>query len=266
MSAVAAMFRADFQAALSYRVQMVLSVGGVLLSVVPLYFVAGALQPVMAEAIRQEGQDYFGFVVMGTVAFLFVSGAVSALPGAIGACIRTGTLEAMFSTPAPLTSLLTGLLAYPFFWLTARAAVMVLAAWGLGADIAWSRLPAAAALLALIAVSHLPFGLLAAAAILAFRTAGPIAKIVLTLSGLLGGVYYPTHVIPAWIESLSRALPLTYGLRALRRVFLDGASFMTVVPDVVMCAGMAAAGLLVSIVVFRGSLRYARRSGTLAQY
>lgn len=266
MSAVAAMFRADLRTALSYRLQMMFAVAGVLLSVVPLYFVAGALQPLMAESIRDQGQEYFGFLVMGMVAFLFVTGAVTALPSAVGSAIRTGTLEAMFSTPAALPSLLVGFVVYPFSWTGVRAFVLVVGAWTLGADFAWSHLPTAAAILALIILSHVPFGLLAAAAILAFRTAGPLGTIVLTLSGLLGGVYYPTNVIPGWIESLSAALPLTYGLRALRRVLLDGASLGAVGWDIAICAGIAGALLAFAVVTFRASLRYARRSGTLAQY
>jgi ABC-2 type transport system permease protein len=220
----------------------------------------------MAESIRDQGHEYFGFLIMGMVAFLFVSGAVTALPSAVGSAIRTGTLEAMFSTPASLASLLVGFVVYPFSWIGVRASVLVVGAWTLGADIAWSHLPTAAAILALIILSHVPFGLLAAAAILAFRTAGPLGTIVLTLSGLLGGVYYPTHVIPSWIESLSAALPLTYGLRALRRVLLDGASLGAVTSDLLICSAYGVILFGVATLVFTTSLRYARRSGTLAQY
>lgn len=266
MNAVAAMFRADIRSALSYRLQMLLSVGGVLVSVIPLYFIADALQPVMAESIRQEGQQYFGFLILGMVAFLFVSGAVTALPGAVGGGIRTGTLEALFSTPAPSLSLLAGFIAYPFAWTAARALVLIVGAWGLGADIAWQHVPAATIILTLIVLAHLPFGLFASAAVLAFRTAGPLDKIVLTLSGLLGGVYYPTHVIPSWIESLSAVLPLTYGLRALRRVLLDGASLRAVSTDALVCAAFACILSITAFLMFRWSLRHARRSGTLAQY
>lgn len=266
MRALAAMFRADLRSALSYRVQMLLSVAGILLSIVPLYFIADALQPVMAESIRPEGQQYFGFLIMGMVAFLFVSGAVTALPGAVGGGIRTGTLEALFSTPTPLPSLFAGFLAYPFAWIAARAFVMIVGAWALGADMAWRHIPAAMIILALIVLSHLPFGILATAAVLAFRTAGPLGKVVVTLSGLLGGVYYPTHVIPAWLESLSVVLPLTYGLRAFRRVLLDGAPLTAVSADVVTCAAFGTVLLGAALLTLRWSLRYARRSGTLGQY
>ena len=59
---------------------------------------------------------------------------------------------------------------------------------------------------------------------IAFRTAGPIPRGIVLISTFLGGVYYPTHIVPGWLENISAALPLTYGLRALRRVLLDGAA------------------------------------------
>jgi ABC-2 type transport system permease protein len=89
---------------------------------------------------------------------------------------------------------------------------------------------------------------------------------VLLLSGLLGGVYYPTSVIPSWIQSLSSVVPLTYGLRALRRVWLDGVGYREVLPDVLTLAAMALVLLALGIGAFVTGMRYARRAGTLAHY
>jgi ABC-2 type transport system permease protein len=121
-------------------------------------------------------------------------------------------------------------------------------------------------ILALIVMAYFGIGLMAAAMVLAFRTTGPLPQVVLLLSGLLGGVYYPTSVIPSWIQSLSSVVPLTYGLRALRRVWLDGLALREVIPDVVTLAGMAIALLALGVAVFATGMRYARRAGTLAQY
>jgi ABC-2 type transport system permease protein len=121
-------------------------------------------------------------------------------------------------------------------------------------------------ILLLIVMAYFAIGLMAAAMVLAFRTTGPLPQVVLLLSGLLGGVYYPTSVIPSWIQSVSSVVPLTYGLRALRRVWLDGAPVGEVVPDVLVLAGMAIALLTLGIGIFAAGMRYARRAGTLAQY
>lgn len=266
MRAATALMLASWRTAKSYRLELVFSLGGLLLSVVPTYFVADALQPTMAEAIEAEGDQYFGFLIVGMVAFSLLSTAANRLPDALSSAVRTGTLEAVFGTPASIPAVLAGLSGYGFVWSATRGALLFLAGWGLGAEYVWSQLPAAVVILALIVAAHLPFGILAAAAYVVFRTTGPIPRAVVALSGLLGGVYYPTHVIPSWIEHLSAAFPLTYGLRALRRTLLEGQPLPSVTGDVLILTLFAAVLLAGSLAVFAAALRYGRRAGSLAQY
>lgn len=266
MRVVAALVRAGWRTARTYRLDLVLSLGGLLVSIVPVYFIADALQPTMAGSIRGEGGEYFAFLVVGMVAFSFVTTAVTRFPGAIGSAVRTGTLEALFSTPARVHELLAGLSGYGFLFTAARGALFLLAAWILGAEFSWARLPSALLLLALLVVAHLPFGLVAAASQLAFRTTGPMPGVILGLSGLLGGVYYPTRVIPGWLEGLSAAFPLTYGLRALRHTLLEGRSLAGVAGDLGILALFTVVLTAVGLYAFSAALGYARRCGTLAQY
>ncbi len=85
MSKVLALIAAQWRVMVSYRTQTLLSFAGLLFTVVPLYFVAGALQPVMANAIRTEGGDAFGFLLVGTSVILVVTVALSAVPSALSA-------------------------------------------------------------------------------------------------------------------------------------------------------------------------------------
>jgi ABC-2 type transport system permease protein len=121
-------------------------------------------------------------------------------------------------------------------------------------------------ILALIVAAYIPFGIVAAAGVIAFRTAGPFPQAIITVSTLLGGVYYPTHVIPSWLEGISGLIPLTYGLRALRRSLLEGAPLASIAGDILILIAFTVLLLLVSVGVFLMAFRYARRSGTLAQY
>ena len=102
--------------------------------------------------------------------------------------------------------------------------------------------------------------------VLAFRTRGPLPQLVLLLSSFLGGVYYPTTVIPGWIESISAFVPLTYGLSALRAVLLEGRSIMTVGREISILIAITVTSLIASTIAFRAALRYARKVGNLAQY
>lgn len=258
--------RAQWLVAASYRVKLALSLASLIATLVPVYFIAGALQPVMAESIRAQGGEYFAFLIVGMLVFLFLTTAVNSIPHAIQSGIGNGTLEALFATPTSLPTLLGGLTGYGFVWTGARALVLLLGGALLGMQIAWQQLLPALLILALIVLAYLPFGLMAAALVLAFRTAGPLPSAVLAISGLLGGVYYPTNVIPSWIQHVVQAVPLTYGLRALRQALLEGMPLRYIAADIAIVAGFAAVLLGISLAAFTWALRYARRSGTLAHY
>ena len=106
--------------------------------------------------------------------------------------------------------------------------------------------------------------------LVSLKTAGAlgikIPQAVLLVSGLLGGVYYPTHVIPSWIERVSDAVPLAYGLRALRHTLLDGKSIQMVFHDVGLLLTFATVLLAIGAMAYRASLHYARQAGSLSQY
>lgn len=266
MREMLALIRAQWMAALTYRVRLLLSLGGVVVGVVPVFFIAQALQPVVGPVLVGQGAQLFAFLVVGTIAMMLIATALGTLPGAIGSGISTGVWEAQLGTPARVWGLVSGLAAYELLWTLAKALVLLLVAWLLGAQIAWSGLALATGVLLLIVLAYLPIGILAGAAVLAFRTRTPLPQVVLIASVFLGGVYYPTQVIPGWLQELSAWIPLTYGLRAMRRALLEGWSFQQILPDVEMLILFDAVLLMVSAALFAWALDYARRTGTLTQY
>jgi ABC-2 type transport system permease protein len=266
MSAILALTRAQWLTMSSYRLQFLLSIGGMLVSIVPLYFIANAVQPIMADSISGQGGQAFDFLLIGTVTMSLIPLAVNGLPNALSGSIRTGTLEAMMATPTSLASILAGMMSLQLLIAAAQMVLMFVAGTLLGADIAWTRIGPAFLTIGLIVLSYLPFGLLAGALILLFRTAGPISKLVIAGTALLGGVYYPTHVIPSWLELLSRFIPMTYGLRALRQILLEDQTLASVMPDLLRLSGGTVALLLVTFLGFRAALSHSRHSGTLAHY
>lgn len=266
MRKIGALIRATALTSLSYRLETVFSLGGLMLSIVPLYFLAHALQPLMANSLRSEGQQYFGFLALGTITFVLMTTTLRTLPEAIRSGIARGTLEALLATPTPLPVLLAGLACYPLLWNLVGGGLTLGAAYALGAHVAWAHGLAALGIVLLIVLTHLPFALLSSSLVLAYKTTGPVSMVVVTLSALLGGVYYPTLVLPPWLQPVAALLPLTYGLRALRRTLLDGAPLAAVATDLAVLATFGAVLLGAGVLVFTRALGYARRAGTLAQY
>ena len=91
-----ALIQASWRTQRSYRVSIVLSILSLGVTVLPVYFVSKALQPYAAASIANQGGNYFGFLVIGFIALIFVSTTVSSIPDAVGSGIGTG----MAMTPA----------------------------------------------------------------------------------------------------------------------------------------------------------------------
>lgn len=261
-----ALLRADALTATSYRLRMVLAFVGVGFSFVPLFFVAEALQPVVADSIRDEGERYFGFLLLGFALTAYANFALRSLLGSIAAGIDSGILEALFATPTRLPVLLAGMMSYKLVRTTAQAVLFLAAILVAGGEIAWARLPAALGILALVVAAYLGVGLVAAALHLAFRTSGPLVPATLAVSTLLGGVYYSTTVIPDPVQPLAAAVPLTYGLRAFRQLLLHGEPLAGVGGDLAVLSAFAAGLLVLGTFALRAGLGHARRNGTLTHY
>jgi ABC-2 type transport system permease protein len=264
--AATALMRASWRTALSYRLRFFVSMLSLLVMIVPLYFVSHAVQPIMAPVIANEGTHYFAFLTLGLFATSVVASCVYALPEAISSDLNSGFFEAVVSTPARADSVAIGLSGYAIVRNTLRGAALVLAGALFGIHLVWSRIPEALLIVALIAVAHFGIGLIAGALVVAYRTHAAIPQAVLLASGLLGGVYYPTTVIPSWIQNLSDVVPLTYGLRALRHTVLDGQGITMVLGDLGVLAMFAVVLTATGAIAYRASLQYARQAGSLSQY
>jgi ABC-2 type transport system permease protein len=266
MDKVRALLLASWRAARSYRVQLTMSVAALGLSIVPYWYASNAMQPLMADKIRGEGSQYFGFLVVGMMVFSILTVAVNAMPSAISTGISNGSLEALLATKVRAPALLLGLTAFDLSWSLFKGLVVISMGALLGARFAWGNALSAVPIFALIVASYLPFGLLAASCVLAFRTPGPLPQIVQVVSALLGGVYFPTAVIPSLAQHVSAVVPLTYGLRALRSVLLNGSSLAAVGPDLAVLAAMTAGLYALSSLAFMAAMRHVKRGGGLSQY
>lgn len=266
MHSILALFRAAWLSAMSYRVASIVSLLGLLASVVPIYFIANALQPIAAESIQSEGSTYFGFIMVGIAATYVLASAVSAIPAALAGSIGSGTFESLLATRTSLPVLLVGMSAYPLAQSLLRAALLVAGAAVIGVEIEWRAFPVVLLLLALLIGAYAGIGLVASALILLFRTSGPLTTAVIAASGLLGGVYYSTAVIPGWLRLLSDLIPLTYALRATRMILLGDADWSEVAADTTMLALIAGTSLALGALAFGAALRRSRTAGTLSQY
>jgi len=267
MHRMLALARAYTLGMLTYRTRTLVSLLSVLVAVVPVYFVAGALQPLAAKAIASESTEYFTYLIVGSVASFVIAEAVSAIPSLINSYIASGTLEQLLTTPIRWPALIVGLSAYGYAWVALRAIVLLATAWVWATStIAWPRLLEFGMIMAMVAVTYAGIGLLAGALVLAVRSSLYVPQVVAAISSLLGTVYFPVTVLPPAFAPFAAFVPLTPALRAARQVLLRDQPLLQVMPDVLQLMLWAVGGALVGGTAFHLALQHARRTGTLTQY
>jgi ABC-2 type transport system permease protein len=230
------------------------------------YFVANALQPFMASRIAEEGREYFGFVLLGTVMLTLISPALSSFSSAVSGGLSSGFFEALLVTPTSLPALFAGQTGYAFVWALARVVLLMIAGAFLGVDVHWLRLPEALLILVAVVAAYAGVGMIAAALVVSLRTNSSTPQAVLVVSTLLGGVYFPTSVLPTAVAPIAEWLPLTPGLRAVRQTLLLGYPLSSVAGDLVQLLALTVASMAVGVLALRWAFAYARRAGSLSQY
>ena len=90
-----------------------------------------------------------------------------------------------------------------------------------------------------------------------------MAYIVQAVVLLVSGVYYPTSVLPEWMQLLSVISPATYVIRGMRAALLDGADVGGVWPDLWPALLVGAVSIPLGLRLFVWAERYAKRTGRL---
>lgn len=267
MHKMLAVARAYSLSMITYRTRTLMSLVSVLIAVVPVYFIAAALQPLASKAIATESTEYFTYLIVGSVASFVIAEAVSAIPSLVSTYITSGTLEQLLTTPIRWPALMSGLSAYGYGWVAMRALVLLLTAWVWATStVAWSRIAEFALIMAMLGAAYAGIGLMAGALMLSVRSSLFVPQAATTLSSLLGTVYFPASVLPPAFAPFASFVPMTPALRAARQVLLRDQPFAAVLPDVISLLVWATASMLLGAVVFHLALQRARRSGTLTQY
>lgn len=259
-----AFFVRDLLIASSYRLQFLLQAGGIFVSTVMFYFLSRLVGPGVAGQLQPYGGDYFAFVLVGVAFAQYLSVAMSSFTSQIREAQVMGTLEALLVTPTPVSRILLYSSLYEFGFTTLHILVYLLfGALLFGLQF---QLGSPAALLLVMALTILAFmsiGLISAAFVIAFKQGSPLNMIVGVASSLLGGVLYPTSVLPGWLERVAWLLPITHSLEAIRQLLLKGASLAAVSGSLLALGAFVAVLLPAGLAAFGAALSHARREGSL---
>lgn len=258
-------FARDFAQARSYPFGLVSQLVGAVAGSALVFFLS---QVVGSEShyLRAYGGDYFGFAVLGLVAFTLQFGLMNSFAATVRGGQISGSLEALLSTPASLAQILI----CSSLWSTALAAlstvsllVTSIVVFGLRFDGALSFLALPIVAVGLICAAGV--GLCEAAFVLVIKRGSPVNLVMTHATNLLGGVFYPIAVLPPVLQLVALLLPVTHSANALRLAMLahDGPAALR---DIAALALLSAVYTAVGLVGLRLALTAGRKQGALGQY
>ena len=267
MNVALAFLRRDFSQAISYRLAFFMQLGGILFNVAIFYFMAQLFGSAIASQLETYGGDYFSFVLIGLAFTGFMGLSLSSFAQSVREGQMMGTLEIMLLSPTRLSAILLSSSIWSYLLTTFRVIVyLILGALVFGASLNQANYGAALLVLLLSIASFSGIGIISAAFVLLTKKGDPIAWALTGASSLLAGVYYPVAVLPDWLEPVSRILPLTYALDAMRLSMLQGNSIYELRFDILVLLAFTLVLTPLSFFIFRQALRRAKKEGSLIQY
>jgi ABC-2 type transport system permease protein len=198
--------------------------------------------------------NYFSFVAPGMLMMIVMMGAMTGIPRAISHEKEIGTFDGILAAPVSEISIIMGkTIAQTVRGFIQGIVVMILAVLVFGVTIQGSILLTIATLLLGI-FSFIGLGILLTSLSNNEETATILMTVLQFPMMFLTGVFFPIQQMPWFMQDLSKFLPLTYAISAMRKVMIMGAGITDVIPEVTILVIFGAIMLLIAIPVFRRSM------------
>jgi ABC-2 type transport system permease protein len=262
-----AFIKRDFLEIISYRFQLLLSLGNMLIALLLFFYIGKIFSGSVTSYLAPYGGDYFSYVLVGLAVSNFVTVGLGTLSSEIRSAQVEGTLEALISTPTSIYIILVGSSLWSF--ITAFGVTILILIFGaiaLNFYITVQTAFLALLILLLTFTAFLAIGMLSASFIMIFKQGNPINMIFGTLSYFLGGVLFPVETLPDFLQTLSGILPLTHSIKALRDLLLANKDLGEIGPVLINLVFFILLLAPLSIFFFQFAIKKAKREGTLIHY
>ncbi len=206
------------------------------------------------------------FIVVGNALQSMSFSAVFAVANITSQDKWQGTLPSTMVTPANRVALFIGRAWFQVLLSSLIAgAGLLYAGTVFGVSFAQADFLGVAVVVFLTSIAMTTFGLLISAVGLYMRTALIVANIFLFVTMLLCGIDFAVSQLPIWLQPLSWAIPLTYGVEAVR-LAIAGASITTLLPILGWESLDAALVMMAGFGLFSGFELLSRRTGRFEEY
>ncbi len=256
----------DFLIESSYGFNIAMQIIGILFSTITFFFLSRIVNlSGSAELIKYR--EYFPYVIIGIAFSNYLSVATRGFSQRIRESQITGTLESILLCGVKPKSFLVLSTLYDFLFSTIRIFVYLTIAYFLSTNrfhLDQSGYAIIVIILSILAFSSM--GVLSAGFVLMFKRGDPIAIIYSALSYLFSGVYFPVSLLPEPLQILSKILPMTHSLEAIRRSLLTKVKIEDIFPQITALIIFSLIMWPISITIFNLAVKKAQRDGSLSHF
>lgn len=199
-----------------------------------------------------EGEtNYFDFVAPGIIAMIVLTAVLTGLAASVSVEREHGTLDGILIAPISRLSIIMGkALSQSVRGLIQGALVLLLAMVLFGVHINGSLL-LVTLILILGIFSFVGLGILVSASAAQQESAMQVLSMVQFPMLFLSGVFFPIQQMPAFMQVISKCVPLTYAVDALRKVMILGAGIGDVAKELVVLVLFGAVTLIIAVPLFK---------------
>jgi len=215
------------------------------------------LQPIQTDvqSIVAGGGSYFDFVAPGFIGMGVMMSGLTAVGAALAREREVGTLDGLLMAPISRVSIILGkTLAQTLRNLLQGTIIIILAILVFGVHVRGNPL-LIAAILILGTLAFLGIGIVATSIAKEQESAQFILGFLQFPMMFLSGVLFPIEQMPLPLQYISKVLPLTYAVDALRKVMVLGASVDGVVFQLLILVILGVITILLGVPLFDRAVR-----------
>ena len=264
---ISALIKKDFLNEASYKFAFCFNIFSVVVSLLTYFFIDKLFGYKMADQLKEFGVNYFSYVLLSMAFFSYIGVGIGSFSSRIENEQVQGTLESLLLTPTKVYIILLSMGLWNLIFASLDVFIYIAAGIFLfKINFSNINILSTTIILILTIVSFSSLGILSASFIIVFKRGNPVGWIINNLEGLLGGVYFPVSVMPAFLQFMAKFLPITYAVRAMQLAVYKGYSLLQLKNECAFLLFFSILLMPLSIYSFKYALRKARKDGSLAQY
>ena len=262
-----ALLKKDFLLESSYKLAFIMNIFSVCASLLIYFFIDRLFGNQINSYMEEFGVNYFSYVLLSMAFFSYIGVGIGSFSARIRLEQLQGTLESLLLTPTKIETILLGMAIWNIIFSTLDVLIyFIFGVFLFKINFTNINFLSAFTVLILTIISFSSLGILSASFVLFYKQGNPIAWLINTLEGVIGGVYFPINVMPGYLQFIANCLPITYAIRAIELAIYQEYSIYQLKNELFFLLIFSIILLPLSLKAFKKAIHNTCCQGSLTQY